>query len=130
MKVLLLTTATILGLSAVLLPLAISAPVVQTPVASAPGVALGPAHTYFVTQTSLGTPFQVDSGRLAETKRTTQTIRSYAELMVSSHITVNNTLLAILKNKGSIPPPTLLKAAYSTMISTLQHENGQTFAAD
>jgi putative membrane protein len=131
MKVLLLTTATILGLSsAVLLPLAISAPVALTPVASAPGVALGPADTYFVTQTSLGTPFQVDSGRLAETKRTTQTIRSYAELMVSSHITVNNTLLAILKNKGSIPPPTLLKAAYSTMISTLQHENGQTFDAD
>lgn len=55
MKVLLLTTATILGLSAVLLPLAISAPVAQTPVASAPGVALGPADTYFVTQTSLGT---------------------------------------------------------------------------
>jgi len=83
-----------------------------------------------VSQTSLGTPFQVDSGRLAETKRTTQTIRSYAELMVSSHITVNNTLLAILKNKGSIPPPTLLKAAYSTTISTLQHESGQTFDAD
>jgi hypothetical protein len=77
MKVLLLTTATILGLSsAVLLPLAISAPVALTPVASAPGVALGPADTYFVTQTSLGTPFQVDSGRLAETKRTIQTIRA------------------------------------------------------
>ena len=130
MKVLSLTNAIIVGLCAVLLPLAISAPVAQTPVASAPGVALRPADTYLVSQTSLGTPFQVDSGRLAETKRTTQTIRSYAELMVSSHITVNNTLLAILKNKGSIPPPTLLKAAYSTMISILQHENGQTFDAD
>jgi putative membrane protein len=50
--------------------------------------------------------------------------------MVSSHITVNNALLAILKNKEPVPPPTLLKAAYSTMVSTLQHESGQTFDAD
>jgi hypothetical protein len=89
----------------------------QTP-ASAAGTPLGPDDTYFVTQTSLGTPFQVDSGRLAETKGTTQAIRSYAELMVSSHITVNNALLAILKNKVPVPPPTLLKAAYATMVST------------
>ena len=35
---------------------------------------LGPVDTYFVTQTSLGTPFQVDSGNLAVTKGTTQAI--------------------------------------------------------
>jgi putative membrane protein len=130
MKGLLLTTTTILGLSAVPLLLAMSAPVAQTPAATAPGVALGPADTYFVTQTSLGTPFQVDSGRLAETKGTTQAIRSYAELMVSSHITVDNALLAILKDKAPAPPPTLLKAAYFTTISTLQHESGKTFNTD
>ncbi|MGA2564868.1 MAG: DUF4142 domain-containing protein [Steroidobacteraceae bacterium] len=45
--------------------------------------------------------------------------------MVSSHITVNNALLGILKNKAPVPPPTLLKAAYSTMVSTLQHEAGK-----
>jgi putative membrane protein len=129
MKVLWLTIATMLGLSAVLLPPALSVSVAQTTAASMPGAALGPSDTYFVSQTSLGTPFQVDSGRLAETKGTTQ-IRSYADLMVSSHITVNNTLLAILKNKAPVSPPTLLKAAYSTMVSTLQHESGQTFDAD
>jgi putative membrane protein len=100
------------------------------PAASAPGAALGPADTYFVTQTSLGTPFQIDSGRLAETKGTTQDIRSYAQLMVSSHLTVNNALAAILKNKAPAPPPTLLRAAYSTILSRLEHENGQTFDAD
>src|SRR3984893_14614813 len=124
MKVLYVTKLVILRLSIMCVPLLMSA---QTQSSTA---ALGPADTYLVSQTSLGTPFQVDSGRLAETKSTTQTIRSYAEVMVSSHITVNNTLFAILKNKGSILPPTLLKAAYSTMISTLQHENGQTFDAD
>jgi putative membrane protein len=126
-KRLLLNTATIFGLAAVPFLLATSASVAQTPAASAPGVALGPADTYFVTQTSLGTPFQVDSGRLAETKGTTRAIRSYAQLMVSSHITVNRALLAILNNKPPVPPPTLLRASYSTMVSTLQNENGKTF---
>ena len=54
------------------------------------------------------------------TKGTTQAIRDYAQLMVSSHVAVNNALDAILK-KPAVPPPTLLKAAYSTMISTLEH---------
>jgi putative membrane protein len=130
MKVLLLTVATILGVFAIFLPLVPSAPAAQTPAASAAVTSLGPTDTYFVTQTSLGTPFQVDSGRLAETKGTTQAIRSYADLMVSSHIAVNNALLAMLKNKAPVPPPTLLKAAYATMVSTLQHESGQTLDAD
>ena len=91
---------------------------------------LGPVDTYFVTQTSLGTPFQVDSGNLAVTKGTTQTTRDYAQLMVSSHIAVNNALDAILRKKPAVPPPTLLKAAYSTMISTLEREGGKAFDSD
>ena len=94
------------------------------------GSVLSPADTYFASQTSLGTPYQVDSGRQAQTKGTTEAIRSYAQLMVSSHITVNNALEAILKRKAPLPPPTLLQAAYATMIWTLQHETGQTFDAD
>lgn len=123
MKLQYLTAVLILGVTAAVLPVAIRG-------GSAGGPGLGPADTYFVTQTSLGTPFQVDSGRLAETRGTTKAIQDYAELMVSSHITVNNALSAILKNKGPAPPPTLLKAAYSTMISTLQRESGQAFDAD
>jgi putative membrane protein len=130
MKVLFLTAATILAVCAVPILATTRVPAAQTPTASASGTPLGPVDTYFVTQTSLGTPFQVDSGRLAETKGMTQAIRGYAELMVGSHITVNNALLGILKNKASVPPPTLLKAAYATMVSTLQHETGQTLDAD
>jgi predicted outer membrane protein len=91
---------------------------------------LGPVDTYFVTQTSLGTPFQVDSGNLAVTKGTTQAIRDYAQLMVSSHVAVNDALDAILRKKPAVPPPTLLKAAYSTMISTLEREDGKAFDSD
>jgi putative membrane protein len=123
MKLQYLTAVLILGVTAAVLPVAIRG-------GSAGGPGLGPADTYFVTQTSLGTPFQVDSGRLAETRGTTKAIQDYAELMVSSHITVNNALSAILKNKGPAPLPTLLKAAYSTMISTLRRESGQAFDAD
>ena len=94
------------------------------------GTPLGPVDTYFVTQTSLGTPFQVDAGRVAEAKGTTQAIRSYADLMVSSHIAVNNALLAVLKTKAPVPPPTLLQAAYATMVATLQHEKGRKVDAD
>ena len=34
------------------------------------------------------------------------------------------------KRSRQYPPPTLLKAAYSTMISTLEHEDGKTFDTD
>jgi putative membrane protein len=91
---------------------------------------LGPIDTYFVTQTSLGTPFQVDSGRLALKQGDTQAIRSYAELMVGSHIDVDQVLETILNRKHPVPRPTLLKAAYMTMISTLETEKGPRFDAD
>jgi predicted outer membrane protein len=44
---------------------------------SATGTVLGPIDSYFVTQTSLGTPFQVDAGRVAEVKETTRAVRDY-----------------------------------------------------
>jgi putative membrane protein len=50
--------------------------------------------------------------------------------MVSSHIAVNAALQAILKGKGPVPPPTLLKATYATTLSTLRNEAGQPFDED
>ena len=119
MKVLYVMKLVILCLSIMCAPLLMSAQ------SQSSTTALGPVDTYFVTQTSLGTPFQVDSGNLAVTKGTTQAIRDYAQLMVSSHVAVNHALDAILRKKPAVPPPTLLKAAYSTMISTLEHEDGK-----
>jgi putative membrane protein len=116
-----------LAAAAVLFPLVATA--AQPPAANPSGTVLGPVDTYFVTQTSLGTPFQVDAGRVAETGTTSQAIRDYADLMVSSHIAVNNALEAVLKTKSATPPPTLLKAAYATMVSTLRHEQGKTLDA-
>jgi predicted outer membrane protein len=94
---------------------------------SAAKTQLGPVDTYFVTQTSLGTPFQTDSGRIAQKEGGTQAIRTYAELMVSSHIAVNDALEAVMKRKAPVPPPTLLKAAYGTITSTLAVEKSPRF---
>jgi putative membrane protein len=116
--------------TAAILPFTIGAAHAQTPAPSASATALGPVDTYFVTQTSLGTPFQVDAGRVAEGPGTTPEIRAYADLMVSSHIAVNDALAEVLKTKAPTPPPTLLKAAYSTMVWTLQHEHGKIRDAD
>jgi putative membrane protein len=81
----------------------------------------------FVGQANLGAPFQVDSGRLAETKGTNAAIRSYAHLMVTSHIPVVDALNVILKKKNITPSNTLLHGAYDSMIFTLDADRGTTF---
>jgi hypothetical protein len=68
MKLHFLTAVIIIELATALLPVPIRA-------GNAVGSVIGPVDAYFVTQTSLGTPFQVDSGRLAETRGTTRTIQ-------------------------------------------------------
>jgi len=81
----------------------------------------------FVGQANLGAPFQVDSGRLAETKGTSAAIRSYALLMVTSHIPVVDALNVILKKKNITPSDTLLHGAYDAMIFTLKVDHRTAF---
>ena len=81
----------------------------------------------FVGQANLGAPFQVDSGRLAETKGTSAAIRNYAHLMVTTHIPVVNALNVILKPKKITPSSTLLHGAYDAMIFTLNTDRGVAF---
>jgi putative membrane protein len=81
----------------------------------------------FVGQANLGAPFQVDSGRLAETKGTGAAIRSYAHLVVTTHIPVVDALNVILKRKNVTPSNTLLHGAYDAMIFTLKADRGAAF---
>jgi putative membrane protein len=81
----------------------------------------------FVGQANLGAPFQVDSGRLAETKATNAAIRSYAHLMVTTHIPVVDALNVILKRKNITPSNTLLHGAYDAMIFTLEADHRAAF---
>jgi putative membrane protein len=81
----------------------------------------------FVGQANLGAPFQVDSGRLAETKSESAALRNYARLMVTSHIPVVDALNAILQRKNVTPSNTLLHGAYNAMIFTLKADHGAAF---
>ena len=81
----------------------------------------------FVGQANLGAPFQVDSGRLAEAKATSAEIRSYAHLMVTSHIPVVDALNAILRKKNITPSNTLLHGAYDAMMFTLNADELSAF---
>jgi putative membrane protein len=81
----------------------------------------------FVGQANLGAPFQVDSGRLAETKSESAALRNYARLMVTSHIPVVDALNSILQRKNVTPSNTLLHGAYNAMIFTLKADHGAAF---
>jgi putative membrane protein len=81
----------------------------------------------FVGQANLGAPFQVDSGRLAEMKATSAAIRSYAHLMVTTHIPVVDALNVILKKKNITPSNTLLHSAYDAMLFTLEADHRGVF---
>jgi putative membrane protein len=116
------------GLSSVLLwsvgtTLAVAQPAV---VPEAPAT-LNAVDFNFVGQANLGAPFQVDSGRLAEKKGTSAAIRSYAHLMVTTHIPVVDALNVILKKKTITPSNTLLHCAYEGMIFTLKADHRGAF---
>ena len=93
--------------------------------------ALDPVDYNFVAQANLGAPFQIDSGRLAEKQGTTAEIRDYAHLMVVTHIPVVDALNRILAQKNiKAPENTLLQGAYSTMVASLNAEQGAALERD
>jgi putative membrane protein len=104
-----------------------TAAMAQTAVPPESPATLNAVDFNFVGQANLGAPFQVDSGRLAEAKGTSDAIRSYAHLMVTSHIPVVDALNVILKRKDITPSNTLLHGAYDAMISTLKTDRGAAF---
>jgi putative membrane protein len=117
-----------IGLSCVLLwSVGTSVAVAQTAVPRETPATLNAVDFNFVGQANLGAPFQVDSGRLAETKATRAAIRGYAHLMVTSHIPVVDALNVILKKKNITPSNTLLHGAYDAMIFTLEADHRAAF---
>jgi putative membrane protein len=117
-----------LGLTCILLWSAgTAAATAQTAVPPEAPATLNAVDFNFVGQANLGAPFQVDSGRLAETKATSAEIRSYAHLMVTTHIPVVDALNVILKKKNITPSNTLLHGAYDAMLFTLEADHRGVF---
>jgi putative membrane protein len=117
-----------IGLSCVLLWwIGTTVAVAQTAIPPEAPATLNAVDFNFIGQANLGAPFQVDSGRLAETKGTSAAIRNYAHLMVTTHIPVVDALNVILKKKNIIPSNTLLHGAYDAMIFTLRADHRAVF---
>jgi predicted outer membrane protein len=60
-------------------------------------VRLAPVDYAFIAQTNLGNEFQIDTGKLGETHARSAAVRDYAKLMNSSHVQVENNLMALLQ---------------------------------
>ena len=92
---------------------------------------LSPVDYAFIGQTNLGNGFQIDSGKLGETRAASAAVRDYASLMDTSHVEVENNLKALLHKLDVQPPPTsLLAGAYKSLIALLARERGAAFDRD
>jgi putative membrane protein len=89
---------------------------------------LAPVDYAFIAQTHLGNHFQIDTGKLGETHAQSAAVRDYATLMDSSHVQVENNLMALLHKMNVEPPPTnLLSGAYKGLVKILNGEQGAAF---
>jgi putative membrane protein len=92
---------------------------------------LAPVDYAFIGQTNLGNHFQIDSGKLGETRAGSAAVRDYATLMDTSHVQVEDNLMALLHKMNVQPPPTsLLSGAYKSLIGIMAREHGAAFDRD
>jgi putative membrane protein len=98
---------------------------------SSESVQLAPVDYAFIAQTNLGNHFQIDTGKLGETHARNAAVRDYAKLMDSSHVQVENNLLALLQKMNLEPPQAnLLSGAYTGLVKVLVDEQGAAFDRD
>jgi putative membrane protein len=99
--------------------------------ASSGSVQLAPVDYAFIAQTNLGNQFQIDTGKLGETHALSSAVRDYATLMDSSHVQVENNLMALLQKMSLEPPPaSLVSGAYKGLVGILVGEQGAAFDRD
>jgi putative membrane protein len=83
--------------------------------------ALNPVDNDFVAEAKLGAQFQIDSARLAEKRAMTPAIRELAHEMAATHGPARDALDRLLAREGiQMPPESLLKGAYATILSSLE----------
>jgi len=107
----------------------------SAPVAVAAGLLLAtaayaaaatPADKAFVAKVSQGGMFEVDAGKLAETKGSTQDIRDFATMEVHDHMLVGAKLKAISSSEGVTIDPNP-NAEFAGKAATLKSLSGAAF---
>ena len=98
---------------------------------SAGSTTLAPVDYAFIGSTYLGNQYQVATGKLGETHAFKAAVKSYAHLMNTSHVDVQDKLVALLNKKGLTQPTlTLLQGAYASIVQILSDEKGPAFERD
>ena len=91
---------------------------------SSDGHQFEPGRHTFVGLVYLGHQLQVDSGSSARPPPNA-TLESYAGLMDTNHVAVENRLVALLHKLGAVQPPaSLLSGAYRSLTTMLAAEHG------
>lgn len=92
---------------------------------------MAPADYAFLGSIYLGNRYQVDTGRLGETQAGDPAVRAYAKLMDTSHVQVEDKLVALLRRKHLEQPKlTLLQGGYASIVRMLSAERGPAFDHD
>jgi putative membrane protein len=92
---------------------------------------LGSVDYTFVGLTNLGNQFQINSGKLGETHAGSAAVKEYATLMDTSHVQVEENLMAMLHRMDVQPPPaSLLAGSYKSLIRIMGREQGAAFDRD
>jgi putative membrane protein len=106
-----------------ILPVALFAALIAGPALAATAT---PADKAFVAKVSQGGMFEVDAGKLAETKGSTQDVRDFAAAEVHDHMLVGARLKAISASEG-VTFASTPNAEFAGKMATLKRLSGAAF---
>jgi len=90
------------------------------------GIAVEPSDAEFATKAAVGGMAEVELGKLALSKSTNASIKSFAEMMVNDHGKANEELMAIAKMKN-ITLPTTVDEEHMKKMEDLKAKTGADF---
>jgi putative membrane protein len=80
----------------------------------------------FVTEAAVSGLFEVEAGKLAQEKGSSDQVKQLGEMMIKDHTAANDELMKIASSKG-VQVPTELDAKHKTMLEKLSKQSGEAF---
>lgn len=87
---------------------------------------LSPADRTFINEAAQGGMAEVELGRLALKKSSSNTVKKYAQQMIDEHTKVNKELMAVAKQKG-VTPPKAIAPKHEKLRAKLSKLSGKNF---
>jgi len=89
-------------------------------------LALASSDTTFIVKAAQGGMTEVDAGKMAQEKGSSQEVKDFGAMMVRDHMQNNADLVALAKTKG-VDVPTTLDPMHQKMIDKLSAKSGADF---